>query len=114
MESKQRIGRIIAGLYGFTAVAMGAVGAHMLKETYAMALVEKASFYQLIFAGVIGWLSGSVRKSDVIAKWIFSAGVLLFSGSLYLKAFTGWEHATALAPLGGTLLMGGWLVIVFL
>ena len=103
----------ISGLNGFLAVAMGAIAAHAIADGNAAAMAEKASYYQLIHAIVLLWLSGQQGKVFTLTRWVILFGIFLFCGSLYLKALTGWQHATILAPLGGMSLMAGWLTLAW-
>ncbi len=102
---------VVAGLSGFIAVVMGAVGAHAVADAHVAALVETASLYELIHAVAILWLSGARGKYVPAARWLLLIGTLLFCGTLYLKAIAGWETAARLAPFGGVSFMLGWLVI---
>ncbi len=64
----------------------------------------------LLHAPVLLWLSNR-RGKDLLSTLVplmLSAGVLIFSGSIYLKYLGGVEQATMIAPAGGTLLMLGW------
>ncbi len=106
--------KIVAGVSGFIAVAMGAVGTHIVKDVHSASLVEKASFYQLVFSVLLLWLANTIDTSSRIARGFFALGILLFCGSLYVKSFTGWENATTLAPLGGICFMLGWLALALL
>jgi uncharacterized membrane protein YgdD (TMEM256/DUF423 family) len=102
---------VVAGLSGFIAVVMGAVGAHAVADARVAALVETASLYELIHAVAILWLSGIRGKYVPAARWLFLIGTVLFCGTLYLKAIAGWETVVRLAPFGGVSFMLGWLVI---
>jgi uncharacterized membrane protein YgdD (TMEM256/DUF423 family) len=100
---------LTACLSGFISVVMGAVGAHLAGDVLSAALIEKASFFQLIHAVVLVWLA---EKSQFwLTRWLFIVGSLLFCGALYLKGITGWSWATRPAPMGGVSLMLGWLVL---
>jgi uncharacterized membrane protein YgdD (TMEM256/DUF423 family) len=90
---------------------MGAIGAHAIADAQMAALAEKASIYQLIHAVLLLWLADRQGKGFRLARWIVLAGIILFCGSLYLKALTGWSEATRLAPLGGISFMAGWVLI---
>jgi uncharacterized membrane protein YgdD (TMEM256/DUF423 family) len=102
---------IVAGLSGFMAVVMGAVGAHAVADAHLASLVETASLYELIHAGVLLWLCGARGKCAMAARWLLLIGTVLFCGTLYLKALMGWETVVRLAPLGGGCFMLGWLLI---
>jgi uncharacterized membrane protein YgdD (TMEM256/DUF423 family) len=102
----------IAAALGFLAVALGAFGAHGLKDLLARngtaAIWEKAVFYHLIHAVVLLFLAS--RPVVIVgAWWLFFAGILIFSGSLYILAFTGLKWLGAITPIGGLCLLGGWL-----
>ena len=111
MQRDQDRWGIVAGVSGFVAVVMGAVGAHAVADAHLAALVEAASLYQLIHAGVLLWLSGARGKYARAARWLFLSATLLFCGTLYLKALLGWDAAVRLAPFGGVCFMLGWLLI---
>lgn len=111
IERDERLWRAIAGLSGFAAIVMDAVGSHAISDTHASQLVERASHYELIHAAVLLWLSGVQGKYIRAARWLFVAGTILFCGTLYLKALTGWEDASRPAPIGGISFMLGWLMI---
>ena len=104
-------GAVFAGL----AVILGAFGAHALKQvldSYGLAIWEKAVFYQVIhalallllpsFAGQLG------DRATSITGGLFIAGILLFSGSLYLLAYTGKKYLGAITPVGGVAFIMGW------
>jgi uncharacterized membrane protein YgdD (TMEM256/DUF423 family) len=76
----------IAAVFGFCAVALGAFGAHLLKEHLAAkgttAIWEKAVLYHLAHA--IALLVVAMRNpAPAVAAWLFVAGITIFSGSLY-------------------------------
>jgi len=116
----------IAAIAGFTAVVIGAMGAHALKpylSEYQIAIFEKGVHYH--FYHTLAILAVAVLQKivgdDNRLKWaglFFLAGIICFSGSLYLLACrdllafpVGW--AGPVTPLGGLLFMAGW-VMVFL
>jgi uncharacterized membrane protein YgdD (TMEM256/DUF423 family) len=112
MQLIERKWGVVAGLSGFLAIAMGAVGAHAVADVHLAAVVETASLYQLIHALAILWLGCARGKYLPAARWLFLAGTVLFCGTLYLKAVAGWDGLVRLAPFGGVSFMLGWLVIV--
>lgn len=102
--------RIAAGL-GFLAVALGAFGAHGLKDILLQhgttAIWEKAAFYHFIHA--VALLVLTERKTfPRLAGWSFLAGIFFFSGSLYLLAVTGERWLGAVTPVGGMCFLVGW------
>jgi len=106
----------IAAATGFLAVALGAFGAHGLKELFAqngMAGVwEKAVFYHFIHA-VMLFVLAERKPFPAVAWWSFLAGICLFSGSLYLLAVTNVHWLGAITPIGGVSFLFGWGWLVF-
>jgi uncharacterized membrane protein YgdD (TMEM256/DUF423 family) len=103
--------RRVAAATGFLAVALGAFGAHGLKDILAQnstaAIWEKAVLYHFIHGVMLFLLAG--RKPFVAgAWWCFLAGIVMFSGSLYLLAVTNEHWLGAIAPFGGASLLVGW------
>ena len=101
----------IAAATGFLAVALGAFGAHGLKDILAQngtaAIWEKAVFYHFIHAVMLFLLAG--RKPFAAgAWWCFLAGIVIFSGSLYLLAVTNAHWLGAVTPFGGASFLAGW------
>jgi uncharacterized membrane protein YgdD (TMEM256/DUF423 family) len=102
----------IAAVLGFLAVALGAFGAHGLKEVLARhdtaAIWEKAVFYHFIHAVMLFILAGRARVHS--GPWFcFLGGILLFSGSLYVLAVTGARWLGMITPFGGVSFLAGWL-----
>jgi uncharacterized membrane protein YgdD (TMEM256/DUF423 family) len=104
-------------------VALGAFGAHGLRarlESSGMTSVyEKAVFYHFIHAiGIL--LVALLAKTSSISPagmdrvgWLLLVGIILFSGSLYVLAFTGVRILGAITPLGGIAFIAGWILLVF-
>lgn len=104
----------------FFSVAIGALGAHALKthlSSHALANFETGVKYQFYHALAIVAISVLMhfgrKKSLIIAVWLFLAGTICFSGSLYLlstKEIHGIDMhwLGPITPLGGILLMAGW------
>jgi uncharacterized membrane protein YgdD (TMEM256/DUF423 family) len=113
---------VAAGLLGATGVAAGAFASHgltnLVNEVKLIEYFELAALYQLLHSVALlaVALAASYRPlhlGAVIAGLLFSAGVVLFSGSLYLRVLTGVADWGSLTPLGGTAFILGWLVIAF-
>jgi len=101
----------LAAVLGLFAVALGAFGAHGLKEVLARnqttAIWEKAVFYNAIHAVMLFLLAG--RKPLTAGPcFCFLIGIILFSGSLYLMALTNVRWLGAITPLGGAGFLAGW------
>ena len=109
-SNMQRILIRVTGLLGFSAIILGAVGTHAVHDQAAQALIEKASLYQLIHAVALLAFHQRTQKAARITQYCWIGGTILFSGSLYLKAFAITASAP-LAPFGGVLLMAGWLAL---
>jgi uncharacterized membrane protein YgdD (TMEM256/DUF423 family) len=102
---------------GLLAVALGAFGAHGLKEILAhnetTVIWEKAAFYHFIHAVMLFVLAG--RKPLARGPWFsFLIGILIFSGSLYLLAVTNVKWLGAITPIGGISFMVGWVWLMIL
>lgn len=107
---------LLAGVNGMVAVGLGAYGAHGLAgDSYAQGLAEQASRYQLIHCLALlaaDRLSVEGRRLAHGAALLFLAGIVLFSGSLYLKAMAGVVLPVSMVtPAGGIAFMAGWLVL---
>jgi len=113
--SRQHATRIAAAA-GFLAVALGAFGAHGLKHLFArngMAHVwETAVFYHFIHAAMLFMLAER-KPFPAVVWWSFLAGIILFSGSLYLLAVTNAPWLGAVTPVGGVSLLFGWGWLTF-
>jgi uncharacterized membrane protein YgdD (TMEM256/DUF423 family) len=95
----------------FLAVAFGAFGAHALKETLqsngTSDVWNKAVLYHFIHAIALAGLA-IVPSAHRAAAALFVAGIILFSGSLYLLAWSNIKWLGAITPLGGLCFLAGW------
>jgi uncharacterized membrane protein YgdD (TMEM256/DUF423 family) len=111
-----RLLRGACGLSGFSAVALGAYGAHGLpdKSDYQKKVWERATTYHLAHTaaalGVLG-VTGPVSSTAVASGAFFLAGNALFSGSLYALVVTEDSQFARIAPYGGGMMMLGWLTV---
>jgi uncharacterized membrane protein YgdD (TMEM256/DUF423 family) len=102
----------ISALMGFLAVGLGAFGAHGLKELLTrngtVSIWEKAVVYHFIHTVMLFILA---RRAPLHSgPWFcFLAGILIFSGSLYLFAITNLKWFGAITPIGGLSFLAGWL-----
>jgi uncharacterized membrane protein YgdD (TMEM256/DUF423 family) len=109
---------LLGALFGFLAVAAGAFGAHALRAELGpemLAVFETGARYQMYHAlGLVGvalvraHLPGRLVAT---AGWLFVAGILFFSGSLYMLALTGTTWWGAVTPLGGVAFLAGWICL---
>lgn len=106
----------IAALAGFLGVILGAFGAHGLKNILAQngtaAIWEKAVFYHFIHA-VMLFILAERKPFPALAWWSFLAGIVIFSGSLYLLAVTDVLWLGAITPIGGLAFLLGWAGLIF-
>ena len=114
----ERVFVLFAALFGFLGVAAGAFGSHVLKERMSADLLqifETAVQYQVYHAlallGVAWWITRCPSQTAVWSGWLFIAGVLIFSGSLYLLTLTDTRWLGAITPIGGTALLIGWICL---
>jgi uncharacterized membrane protein YgdD (TMEM256/DUF423 family) len=117
----ERVFLLIGALSGFMAVALGAFGAHALRERLSADMLEVFKtgvsyqmYHALALLGVglllarvsidgSAWLTG--------AGWLFVVGTVLFSGSLYLLSLSGTTWLGAITPVGGVAFLVGWLAL---
>jgi uncharacterized membrane protein YgdD (TMEM256/DUF423 family) len=105
----------IAAVFCFLAVALGAFGAHALRpmlESHRMTDAwNKAVLYHFIH-GVALLVVGVGGVTNRGAAWLFVAGILLFSGSLYVMALTNVRWLGAITPIGGLCFLAGWAWLI--
>ncbi len=100
-----------AAALGFLAVALGAFGAHGLKETLArngtLETWQTAVLYHFLHAIMLFVLAE--RKPVPTGPWLaFLVGIVVFSGSLYVLSVTGVRWLGAITPIGGVSFLVGW------
>ena len=106
---------LISALTGALGVATGAFGAHALKtrlSTELLAVWNTAAHYQLLHAVVLLALALHAQSTGrtINLPWgLMFAGVVLFSGSLYAMCLSGLRILGAITPIGGLLMIAGWL-----
>jgi uncharacterized membrane protein YgdD (TMEM256/DUF423 family) len=111
---------ILGALSAGMAVALGAFAAHGLRGRLSadlLATFEVGARYQMYHAlgllaagwAISRWPGGAVTA----AGWLFLAGTLVFSGSLYLLSLTGQKWLGAITPIGGAALLAGWLALAW-
>jgi uncharacterized membrane protein YgdD (TMEM256/DUF423 family) len=112
-----RVFTVCGALSAFVAVAAGAFGAHALRTRLGpelLAVFETAARYQMYHAlalVAVAWATSRWASPQLrAAGWLFVAGTILFSGSLYLLALTGARGLGAVTPLGGLCFLAGWLL----
>ena len=108
--------RVAAGVAGL-GVALGAFGAHALKPVWlvrpeGLEVWKTAVLYHLVHAVVLLVLGMRRGKCPRLAWVLVLLGVVGFSGSLYLLSTLGWRWLGPVTPLGGVLLLAGWIRLV--
>ena len=113
-----RVFVILGSLSGLIAVGAGAFGAHTLRDRMSADLLttfETGVRYQMYHALAllaVAWATTRWANSlTTVAGWLFVAGTLIFSGSLYALSLTGARWLGAITPLGGVVFIGGWLCL---
>lgn len=116
MDREQGVILRIAAVLGFLGVVLGALGAHALKPALSSfgteSTWETGVLYQLVHAVALLALAACNRASRVVAI-LWTAGVVIFSGTLYVLSLSSpeWKWLGAITPIGGLLLLAGWLVL---
>jgi len=110
----------LGALSALVSVAAGAFGAHALRSRLApdlLAVFETGARYQMVHAlGLlaVAWVGARwPGQAAALAGWLFVAGTVVFSGSLYLLALTGVRWLGAVTPLGGAAFLAGWLALAW-
>ncbi|MFM8372627.1 MAG: DUF423 domain-containing protein [Bacteroidota bacterium] len=125
MTDSSRLFIRIAALSGALAVALGAFGAHGLKPLlteYQLAIYEKGVHYQFyhtlaLMAAALLMNGNNNARYLRLSGWLFTAGILCFSGSLYLLACRDIMTVPAavlgpVTPLGGVCFIAGWVMLL--
>ena len=99
-------------------VALGAFGAHALRDRLAADLLvvfETGVRYHFIHALALFAVAGAASRwpGPLVgaAGWLFVAGILIFSGSLYVLAISGVRWLGAITPIGGLCMIAGWVLL---
>jgi len=112
---------ILAGINGFLAVSIGAFAAHTLRDRLSPELLDtfqtgvQYHMYHALGLFGIGLLMLNFPTSNLlrISAYLMIAGIVLFSGSLYLLSITGTRWLGAITPLGGLCFLSAWVLIVW-
>jgi len=111
---------ILGSLSAFLAVALGAFAAHGLKsklEPEMLNIFEVGVRYQMYHALAllaVAWTSTRWPGNSInVAGWLFIAGTIIFSGSLYLLSLTGFRWLGAITPVGGLAFLIGWIILAW-
>jgi uncharacterized membrane protein YgdD (TMEM256/DUF423 family) len=112
---------LIGSLLGSISVALGAFGAHALRDRIEASMLANYQtgvsymFYHTLalFIVVLALTRWPVSSQAVWAGWLFLIGIVFFSGSLFLMAFTGMRWLGAITPIGGVAFIAGWLLLAW-
>lgn len=115
---------LVALVFGFTAIVLGAFGAHALKKIFSPLQLEsfetgvKYQMYHALFLLAIANINLISIKDKLICFYLTIFGVLFFSGSIYLLNFMSYygiknKLIAIITPLGGLLLLSAWVKLFF-
>ena len=115
----QKIFLLIGALAMALAVALGAFGAHGLKNRLAQDMLDifetgvQYHFYHALGLLIVGILSNYLPNSSLLqwSGWLMVAGIIIFSGSLYVLATSGIRWLGAITPIGGICFIAAWIVM---
>jgi uncharacterized membrane protein YgdD (TMEM256/DUF423 family) len=108
----------VGAVMGFVGVALGAFGAHGLRTRLSpemLAIFETGVRYQMYHALALVATAAFAARLDgravTAAGWCFTAGIFIFSGSLYALALSGVTVLGAITPIGGLAFLAGWILL---
>ncbi len=108
----------VGAIAGAIGVTLGAFGAHALKSRVTEDLLSvfeigvRYQMYHALALFAVAWAAGRWPGSWVNASgWLFTAGILVFSGSLYLMTLSGARWLGAVTPVGGLCFILGWIAL---
>lgn len=115
-----RIFFVAASLSALVAVALGAFAAHMLKQKLSTEMFNifevgvRYHMYHALGLFVVAWACTQFPDANLeIAGYLFIAGTIIFSGSLYVMSLTEMRWLGAITPIGGVCFLAGWLVLAW-
>ena len=111
---------VVAALNGAMAVAAGAFAAHGLEarlDAHAHEIFETGARYHMYHAFAIALaalaMRGPAAEFARYAAVLFLAGIVFFSGSLYVVALSHWRSAAFITPMGGLFFLAGWILLAW-
>ena len=111
-----RLFLVVASLSGSVAVALGAFAAHILKQKLSAEMFSvfevgvRYHFYHALALFVVAFAINQFPNANLSpAGWLFLAGTIIFSGSLYALSVTEIKVLGAITPIGGLCFLAGWL-----
>jgi len=116
----ERLFFVLGAASGLVAVAAGAFGAHALRARLSpemLSVFDVGARYQMYHALALlaaAWaLARWPGRAPLAAGWLFVAGTVAFSGSLYLLALSGQRWFGAITPIGGLAFLAGWACLAW-
>lgn len=111
---------ILGSLFSGLGVALGAFGAHVLKSKLSESLLStfetgvRYQMYHALALLAVSWLLHTFGSGKAVtAGYLFVAGILIFSGSLYVLSLTGVRWLGAITPVGGLCFLIGWILLIW-
>lgn len=108
----------VTALSGALSVMAGAFAAHALQGQLPERLlaafetgVRYQAWHTLAMLGVLAWRASQPMRGQLLALGLWTAGIVLFSGSLYALSLTGLRGLGMITPMGGVLMIAGWLAL---
>ncbi|MDL1866303.1 DUF423 domain-containing protein [Betaproteobacteria bacterium PRO4] len=116
-----RIFLALGAVNAFLCVALGALGSHGLKSVLTANMLANFQigvqyhFYHAIGLMLVGLTMERLPQVRALkfSGMLMMAGIVLFSGTLYIVSLTGWRGMGIVAPLGGSSFMVGWLLLAY-
>lgn len=110
---------LLGCVFALIGVAAGAFGAHALGDRVDGRMLEiwqtgvQYQMYHALALFAAAWLYQQTEATAaLVGGWSFAAGILVFSGSLYLIVLTGMRSLGAITPIGGVAMMVGWICCI--
>ncbi len=111
---------VLGAVLAFVGVALGAFGAHGLRgrlspdDLQTFEIGVRYQMYHALALLAVAWVGTRFPGSAVTAAgWLFVAGIVIFSGSLYVLVLSGVRWLGAVTPIGGLAFLGGWLALLW-
>ncbi len=114
----ERLFIMVGSIAAFLGVALGAFGAHMLKNRLSEDLFNifevgvRYHFYHALALLAVAWACTRWPGNlTILSGWLFLAGIIIFSGSLYALSLSGVRWLGAITPIGGLAFLAGWVCL---
>ncbi|MEY4730962.1 MAG: hypothetical protein RL020_2120 [Pseudomonadota bacterium] len=121
MQSTTKLFLLLGSLSALLAVVLGAFGAHALKNKLSADMLAifqtgvQYHFYHALGLLAVGLVATHIPESAALkyAGWLMFAGIVIFSGSLYLLSLSGARWLGAITPIGGVAFIAAWALLAF-